>query len=234
MTRPWGRGDGSRAHPEGLPWYVSGKLDPGEVAQVEEHLLRCPECREEVEALASMRETLLAYRDDLELLERVGGPEAAPAVSGAGEIPSRRAPWAWALIGAASAALLLLAAVPALRQLGGGPSGGPILLEAQPIVFLPLQRGVTEGPVLTGSGPWSIQVALPLGWPDAEYRLWIEREDGGAVRGSEARARPAAGGRLTVLLKSLPGPGRYRMRIEPELDDPGGGAGSAYPFEVSP
>jgi len=234
MKWPGKKDEATRKHPDVLPWYVSGKLEPAETAQVEEHLLRCPGCRAEVEALASMRETLLTYREDLETLERVVRPETVPPVTGAGEIRSRWAPWAWALAGAACAALLLLAAVPALRQFGGGPSREPILIEAQPMVFLPMQRGGIEGQVLRGSGPWPIQVVLPLGWPDAEYRLWIDRDDGRAVRGSELRVRPGTGGRLNVLLQALPAPGRYRLRVEPARDRPGSGAASSYPFEVSP
>src|SRR3954465_11816073 len=33
-----------------LPWYLTGRLEDGERAQVDEHLADCPECRAELEA----------------------------------------------------------------------------------------------------------------------------------------------------------------------------------------
>ena len=41
-------GDAHREVQELLPWYVTGQLDPADLAEVEDHLRRCPECRTDV------------------------------------------------------------------------------------------------------------------------------------------------------------------------------------------
>jgi len=46
-------------HPGLLPLYVAGSLDRDEADAIAAHLERCPECRAEADALASMRNSLL-------------------------------------------------------------------------------------------------------------------------------------------------------------------------------
>lgn len=41
-------GDAHREVQELLPWYVTGQLDPADLAEVEGHLKHCPECRAEI------------------------------------------------------------------------------------------------------------------------------------------------------------------------------------------
>lgn len=41
-------GDAHREVQELLPWYVTGQLDPADLAEVEGHLKHCPECRADV------------------------------------------------------------------------------------------------------------------------------------------------------------------------------------------
>jgi hypothetical protein len=53
-----GRRPETPAHPEHLPWLAAGQLDGEEEAQVRRHLADCPECRRELDALLSMRETM--------------------------------------------------------------------------------------------------------------------------------------------------------------------------------
>jgi hypothetical protein len=56
-----GRPGDEAHHPQLLPWYVSGALEPSEALQVEAHLKSCPECRDEVCALQSMKETMTRH-----------------------------------------------------------------------------------------------------------------------------------------------------------------------------
>ncbi|NVI86296.1 anti-sigma factor, partial [Actinomadura sp. BRA 177] len=52
--------------------YVVGALDPGERSRLEEHLERCPACRDELAGLAGLPAML--GRVEREQLERVTGP----------------------------------------------------------------------------------------------------------------------------------------------------------------
>jgi len=49
----------SSQHPD-LLLYVAGRLEPGQSGEIAAHVGACPECRSEVEALSSMRTTLVA------------------------------------------------------------------------------------------------------------------------------------------------------------------------------
>ena len=231
MTPVDRRDDTAREHPAVLPWYVSGRLEPDERARVEAHLRDCAECRGEVEALASMRRTHLAYRDDLEQLDHLDAPEA---------VRSAPAPWVWALLGAAAASIVFVA-LPALRGAGGrGESEGdrppgPVLVAARPVVLLPARRDAAETPVLAGTGPWSIQVVLPLGSPEGEYLVRIARDGGGAIDGAETPATATTDGQVALIVRALPGPGRYTLTLVPAHANPAGSAvESGYPFEVTP
>jgi putative zinc finger protein len=228
-------------HPSELPWYVTGKLDPHEASRVEEHVRGCAECRREVEALVSMRRTILAYRDDLALMEGLAEPgttsgtTTGEAIGTATNAAPRRgwAPWAWALAGAAGASVVILGLLPLMRS---GGMREPLLIEAPQVVLLPAQRDATGAPVLRGSGPWSIRVVLPLGAPDGEYLVRIASDDGALVDGSEIRVPDVEGGQATLLVRSLPGAGRYRITLVPVAA--GGGSVAAretsYPFAVAP
>jgi len=55
---PPNRPDDEADHPHLLPWYVSGALGQDESRKVELHLASCAECRKEVQALTSMKETM--------------------------------------------------------------------------------------------------------------------------------------------------------------------------------
>lgn len=222
-------GDG-REHPDVLPWYVTGRLDPDERARVEAHLRDCAECRAEVEALVSMRRTHLAYRGDLEHLERMAEPEGAVVVARTIGTPSRFAPWAWALLGAAAATIVFLALPRESRQ-----PHEPPLVAARPVVLLPARRDAAEAPALSGPGPWSLQVVLPLGSPEGEYIVRIARDGGGAVDGAEIPATVAAGGPVTLVLRALPGPGRYTMTlVPPHIDSAAPAPEAIYTFELKP
>jgi putative zinc finger protein len=220
-------------HPSELPWYVTGRLDPREASRVEEHVRGCAACRVEVEALASMRRTIMAYRDDLTLLEGLSEEVKAAGAAVGGAPRPGRAPWVWALAGAAAASMVILGLL-ALLKAGSG-SQGPLLIEAPQIVLLPAQRDAAGTPVLRGSGPWSIRVVLPLGSPDGAYLVRIVRDGGALVGGSEIRVPSVEGGQATLLLKSLPEAGRYRMALVPAAGEGGGAAREiSYPFDVAP
>ena len=92
-----------------LPWYVTGALEGKELAQVEQHLTDCAECREDAEiekALASQVRTLPCdvERGWATLKARIdGAPRPAPRKA---PLLSRRIPILWAV--AAQAAILAI------------------------------------------------------------------------------------------------------------------------------
>jgi hypothetical protein len=221
-------------HPDTLPWHVSGKLDASESEGVAEHLRLCPACRLEVEALRSMRRTLVAYRQDLDLLEESAGAdrdtEERPVISARG----LTSPWAWGLLGAAAASVVLIAVASVLPGPWRSPPE-PALASVTSIVFLPAQRGVEPVRALNGRGPWSIDVMLPLGAPPGEYEVRIDADGDRTSMRLRTTARAANDGRLTVLLRELGAPGRYRLTATPPpTGDPNRGAGYAYAFELHP
>jgi len=96
-----------------LPWYARGQLDAEEMNEVQEHLLRCPACRAELEAERPLQ-TLMS----LPAVHAAGDVEAGWARMGARlrteTAPARPAGWmAWAL-GAQGCAIAVLLAVLAL------------------------------------------------------------------------------------------------------------------------
>lgn len=159
-----------------LPWYARGQLDETETAQVQQHLLQCAACRQELAAEQPMQ-TLLrvagtpALVGDVEaglarmhaLMKPVGPkPAAAP----------RWMPWALGLQGAAVAVLLgvLLVTRPGEADYQGLSAAGtaPVVADAL-VMFKPgtseqavraLLRGekatVVAGP--TDTGAWLLRV----------------------------------------------------------------------------
>lgn len=220
-------------HPDNLPWYVSGRLDASESEAIAEHFRNCPACRLEVDALQSMRRTLVTYREDFDLLEKAAGGDRD---EGEWTRSARRrlSPWTWGLLGASAATVLFVAVV--LRP-GGirGTLPEPSLAPVASIVFLPPQRGTEPGRTLGGKGPWSIGVALPLGAPAGDYDVRINGEGDRVSVLLRTTVRATSDGRLTLLLRTLPGAGRYRLSAAP-LGPGDGSPGTeyAYPFEVIP
>jgi len=92
-----------------LPWYVTGALDGKELAQVEQHLSQCAECREDAEIEKALAYQVRGLPCDVErgwatLKARIDGAAPAPRKP---PLFSRRIPLGWAV--AAQAAILAIA-----------------------------------------------------------------------------------------------------------------------------
>jgi anti-sigma factor RsiW len=100
-----------------LPWYVTGALEGRELAQVEQHLAECPECREDAEIEKALAHQVRTLPCDVErgwatLKARIdGGQKATPKAS----LLSRRIPLAWA-IAAQAASLAIVVLIVALAR----------------------------------------------------------------------------------------------------------------------
>ena len=114
------------------------------------------------------------------------------------------------------------------------PARLPALEPARAITFLPARRSGTEERILPGNGPWSVTVILPLGAPEGVYRLRVERHDGAPLPEMAVSIPAEPEGRLTVLIRSLPGPGAYRLVLQPPDDRAPRGAAYEYPLRLAP
>lgn len=159
-----------------LPWFARGQLGEGEMQQVQQHLLHCQACRNELAAERPMQ-TLLNVAGGL---PEVGDVEAGLAKMHARMQPaepkpartSRWMPWALGLQGAAVALLMGLwlqarQAEPVYEGLSS-PDSAPVVADAL-VMFKPgttekavrelLQAqgaGVVAGPTETGA--WLLRV----------------------------------------------------------------------------
>lgn len=162
-----------------LPWYARGQLDDTEMGQVQQHLLHCQACRNELAAERPMQ-TLLSVADALpeggdveaglaKMRARLQPPAAAP---GAPRAP-RWMPWALGLQGAAVAMLLGLWLqarddVPVYQGLSAAADSAPVVADAL-VMFRPgtSERALREllraqdasivaGPTETGA--WLLRV----------------------------------------------------------------------------
>jgi anti-sigma factor RsiW len=94
-----------------LPWYVTGALEGKELAQVEQHLAECADCREDAEIEKALAHQVRALPCDVErgwasLKARIEGGQVAPIKS---PLLSRRIPVGWAVAAqAASLAIFIL------------------------------------------------------------------------------------------------------------------------------
>jgi anti-sigma factor RsiW len=199
-------------HPPDLLAYVAGQLETEAKRDVEAHLGTCPACREEVDALVSMSETLNRCAREDYAPERALRPGARS-----------RNPWKLACV-AAVAALVVVAAVAVV--LSRRPT--PRVMQADgSVVFAAPQRSDGAMAELRGSGPWSISVLLPYTAPDGAYRARIQA---GASILAEVTADSDADGRVTLLVQELSTLGEYELSLEPVA--PPGEARYVYPFSV--
>lgn len=158
-----------------LPWYARGQLDDAETAQVQQHLLQCAACRQELAAEQPMQ-TLLSVAGtpapvgdveaSLARMHALMTPAAAPRAT------PRWMPWALGLQGAAVAVLLgvLVITRPAEPVYQGLSAAGTAPVAADALVmFKPgtseqavrellqaEQAGVVAGPTETGA--WLLRV----------------------------------------------------------------------------
>jgi len=177
--------------------------DGGErAAAVRQHLADCAACREEVEVVRQARQGRDAVAAAAE-------PEEASGPARRGAAAPR---WRSAFYAAAAVAALLL--VPATRGLVGRSEVATTPREVHPVRLLSPTRG-DEGPtILSGSGPWIVEVVLPFGAPAGEYVVRFG-SPGEADRTVELRAQPNAEGILSLLLPALPRAGSYEIAVSP-------------------
>lgn len=245
-------------HPDLLPWHLAGTLDRRRSVEIEAHVARCERCRDELTRWKEIRDAVLQQegrthptvadlvgyadraegidearrreienhlvrcalcREDLEVardLDEAGRP------AGSARLP--RLP----LLGFAAVALAAgLAAIAILGRSSG--SAAPVI---EPVTQVFLEPGRREGdaePVLHSGGPWVLAVVLPESTPGPPWRIVISRGSQADVLRLDGIRSPTEQGVLTVLVRSLPGPGTYELRLE---------AGSAtvqrYAFRVVP
>ena len=153
-----------------LPWYVTGALEGKELAQVEQHLGECAECREDAEIEKALALQVRTLPCDVErgwatLKARIDGAAPAPRKA---PLFSRRIPIGWAV--AAQAAVLAVVVPimtfapargpPSYRTLGAPPAASGNLI----VVFRPdapeaalrailtrNQARIVDGPTTTGA-----------------------------------------------------------------------------------
>jgi hypothetical protein len=161
-----------------LPWYVTGALDGKELAQLEQHLIECAECREDAEIEKALASQVRALPCDVErgwatLKARIdGAPRAAPRKA---SLFSRRIPIWWA-VGAQAAILAVVVPVmtfapvrpPLLyRTLGASPAAasGDLIVVFRPdapeaalrAILVRNQARIVDGP--TSADAYVLRVA---------------------------------------------------------------------------
>jgi hypothetical protein len=157
-----------------LPWYVTGALEGKDLAQVEQHLLECAECREDAEIEKALAHHVRGLPCDVErgwatLKARI---EGAPGVQRETSLFSRRIPLGWAL--AAQAAVLaavvsIMAFAPprlplAGRTGGATPGAGDLVVVFRPdaseaalrAILIRNQARIVDGP--TASDAYVLRV----------------------------------------------------------------------------
>ena len=236
-------------HPDNLPALVAGRLDQDQVSLVESHVRECDSCKQEVDALARMRDAIHFYSESEHVAVRllvaytggslVGDPrsdveahlaECAHCQSEAETLrrlspedspePSRRnSPWKLAFA-ISTAASLVLGLTLVMRT--EGPR-----VEQLPWISFQLLRSAGNVPVLRGDGPWSVNVVLPTSIQQATCKLSIV--DGQGVPVHEQDVSTNRDGRVVILIRRLNGPGAYRLRVTPLSGESGT---LEYPFIV--
>lgn len=223
-------------HPDVLPGYVAGILDPAEAARTERHVSRCAECRSEVLTLTGMMmalraqhaighvsvEDLVAYQSDAlrpDLGRRAMVEEHLDLCADCREDlhalrrvrPSegRRTPLAGA---AGNRRWWPVAAAAAL--IGLPWVGWMLARRPHALTFLPNHRGAAEERILTEGDTWSITVVLPLDASPGVYRSRAERADGTSCGAVSPPRVASEDGRVRILLTPGGEPGPCRLVLD--------------------
>ena len=218
--------DEDRGHPHLLLWYVSGDLDPAQARETEAHLVKCRDCTAEARALASTLKNLRQSRSPGFADLTADGPvveaprrESALPTSTSRSPERRRNRWRWPALTAITAAVVMpLIAIPAWIGSQDDLTPHGIMRGVQSVVLSPPLRGSGGAKVLAGEGPWVISVVLPFGAPAGNYELRIDSVDQPAHPVLNATLQADAEGRISVIVESLPRPGRFVMSVRPRDD----------------
>jgi anti-sigma factor RsiW len=172
--------------------YVVGAIDPADRATVEEHLSRCPDCREELVGLAGLPALLGRVPPaDAERLVRDGAdvrdlqvPSAALLGSLLDQVAARRRARRWRVLAAAAAAAVIavgggvvgglaMSGQPAQHQSAAGP-GWPDQVKATSITTH-VTADVSYAPAVSGT---TMQIRV-IGVPDGTTcDLWVVAANG--------------------------------------------------------
>jgi len=222
-------------HPERLPWFAAGTLEPADAASIEGHLETCAECRAEVEALRSMARTLRAFAPTGHLTPEIlvayhGDPGAlSPEERSRVEdhlrscLPcradlrallradaSRRTFGRRQVLGAAASVLVVVLAgwqIATWRAPAPSPQG------LAHVVLMPPQRGAVPR---IPAGPCVLDLVLPLAAPDGVYVARIQPSDGHAIWLGKSASKEQ---RLSLPVRDGLAPGRYVLFLSPQGGD---------------
>lgn len=181
-------GDGHAAVQALLPWFVTGRLDAGEQAEVEAHLAGCARCRAEL-AFERQLQALQALPDDdaaagdveqgLATMRQRIAAEALP------QPQSGRGGWRWwhGVLGAQFAALLVLATALLLPRADGeryrgqgsaGPAANAIVMFGPETTEAQIRAALRHSGAQLVGGPTATQawlVVLPRADAETLARL---------------------------------------------------------------
>jgi anti-sigma factor RsiW len=187
-------------------------LSPDRRGPIERHLAACPECREDFATLQRARRLASAQ---------------PPAPQAPRRPPAARRGW-WLPAAAAAAAVAVAALLPVWFRPASHALRPP---EARSAVFAAPRRGAEADRILAGTGPWAIRVLLPFDAREGRYRVEILRA--GARLPQLGSVAATDGDRcLSLILPSLPAPGRYAMELRREPADDA--EPYLYPFDLLP
>ncbi|HET9480551.1 MAG TPA: zf-HC2 domain-containing protein [Candidatus Polarisedimenticolia bacterium] len=231
-------------HPLPLLLYVLGELDAEEASLVEAHIRFCRECHAEADALKSTVQSARGEAGPVGKPMPARPPDEPDKGDRRGHAPASgrparrvRALWiATAGIGAVLVAVPYVSGLLSPRDAGGPPASNrpaPGIRMVRPMTLSPPLRGADDDPALTGRGPFALTVVLPFDAAAGEYDLAIAPAGGRPFANLRVTVRPGDGPAVSVLIDSLPGPGRYELALT--------GRGTAqddspmiYPFSYDP
>ena len=218
-------------HPDKLPWYVAGLTSEAESAEINQHMVGCSACREQVRALESMHRSIdRADRElfGIDLQQSAGTPleTVTPAATAKAAVaqPAPRRPRQRFYAAAVAGLLIVWVGGMLLR---GTVTGEPTLRVAQGNVqLMPTVRSIDGPPTLPAIGVWGFEVVLPTAAPDGSYTIELE-QIGIAQIIARQQATADEQGRL-FFQAEVEKPGDYQLRLVSAVSS----STYRYPFSV--
>ena len=194
-----------------LSAYLLGALDPGEAAELEQHLAACEECRTELEwlrpAAQMLPESVERVEPAAQLRARIMD-EVEAGTKRAGIRSGRRARQAWLRPAAGFAVLALLVAAVAGYAIGGGGGGGSATTVAAGHAPGVTAKMVREGD--TGTLRLANVHQLPAG---EVLQAWVQR--GKRIESGQALFVPNRDGTATAAIDHMQGVNAVMVTAEP-------------------